>query len=412
MFETILSKYIRQSLGERNILIPAQHGFRYGFSCDSQLTGLIQELAEIVDRKGEADAILLDFAKAFDVVPHHILIEKLSKLQLDARVVKWINNWLTDRNQRVRIGNKFSSERPVKSGVPQGSVLGPLLFVIFINDIADGISSKLRLFADDCIIYTTIKEARDCELLQIDLNKICDWVTRNYMKLNEDKSQLIKFTTKRSINQIKYNYIVNSTSLTRVKNVKYLGITVNSKLNWRPQIEKMVKKGTNSLNFVMRNIRGSSSTVKEMAYKSLVRPILEYACASWDPHEQCLIDMVEKVQRRAARKVLGKYGKRHSPTDMIEALKWDSLQNRRKQARLAAMYQIMTGKEAYEDLVKYTKKSKFRGRASNDLKLSIRSYSTNVGRYSFVGTTIPEWNHKTENLQRLPSTVEKFKLIL
>jgi hypothetical protein len=162
----------------------------------------------------------------------------------------------------------------------------------------------------------------------------------------------------------------------------------------------------------MRNIQGSSPELKDMAYKSLVRPILEYASASWDSHDQCLIDLVEKVQRRAATKVLRKFGRRHSPTEMMEELRWDTMQKRRKSARLTDMFHTLSGKEAFKDLLTYVKRSSFKGRDKNQYKLSIRGYNTNVGRYSFMGKTIPEWNNTTENIQKMPGTVEEFKLLL
>jgi ribonuclease P/MRP protein subunit RPP40 len=410
VFEKLISLYMRCFLNETNVLVAAQHGFRGGYSCDSQLTSLIQDLCEIVDGHGEVDAILLDFAKAFDVVPHHILIQKLINLKLDSRVVYWIKEWLTNRSQRVRVGKELSSELAVTSGVPQGSVLGPLLFIIFINDIGTNISCNLRLFADDCMIYLEIKDMEDCDRLQEDVNAICNWVKVNEMRLNEHKSQLIKFTCKRLANQCKYNYVINSVPLVYAETCKYLGLTIENKLSWKRQTEKVVKKGINSLNFIMRNLRSSSVDVKEMAYKTIVLPALEYASMTWDPHQQFLKDLLEKVQRKAVRKVLCKYGKRHSPTEMLQDLHWQMLESRRKHARLVAMFKIMNGEIAWKGMDKYLRKATFVGKGSHQLKLDIKCYKTNVGKYSFMGATINDWNQlDIAVVDPWPESVEDFK---
>jgi hypothetical protein len=325
-------------------------------------------------------------------------------------VVKWITEWLTDRSQRVRVVKELSSELAVTSGVPQGSVLGPLLFLIFINDIGNDVSCKLRLFADDCMIYLEIKDVKDCDRLQDDINAICNWVNMNEMRLNEHKSQLIKFTSKRPASQCTYNYMINSVPLDYVENCKYLGLTINNKLNWKCQTEKVAKKGMNSLNFIMRNLRTSCTEVKEMAYKTIVRPALEYASLTWDPHQQFLKDLLEKVQRKAVRKVLCKYGRRHSPTEMLHDLGWQTLENRRLHARLVAMYKIISGQASWKDLGEYVQRASFLGKGSHLLKVDLKGYNTNIGtKYSFLSTTIPEWNRLDVTvLDPWPDSVEDF----
>lgn len=144
-------------------------------------------------------------------------------------------------------------------------------------------------------------------------------------------------------------------------------------------------------------------------HKSFVRPTLEYASLAWDPNQQGLKDMLEKVQRKAARKVLSKFGRRHSPTEMIHDLGWEPLEKRRENAKLLAMYEITMGQEAWNKMADLIEKAKYLGRHDHCFKIAIRRYNSNVGRFSFLGTTIPKWNCISEVLSSWPDSVESFK---
>ena len=153
-----------------NILIDNQHGFRPGFSCQTQLISLIDDVSYAMDNQLQTDLILLDFSKAFDTVPHRCLLAKLQHYKIDHLVWSWIESWLTQHTQSVVVDDTSSQPVPVLSGVPQGTVLGPLIFLLYINDIVAGISSSLRLFGDDCLLYRTIKSIEDSIILQRDFN--------------------------------------------------------------------------------------------------------------------------------------------------------------------------------------------------------------------------------------------------
>ena len=148
-------------LDNHQVLTNNQHGFRRGRSCETQLAGLVDDLAKIFDRKSQANMVILDFSKAFDTVPHQRLLCKLNNVGIYNGLLAWIKIFLTNRHQRVLLGGESSSESSVTSGVPQGTVLGPLLFLIYINDLPDAVSSHTRLFADDCIMYREIKSPQD-----------------------------------------------------------------------------------------------------------------------------------------------------------------------------------------------------------------------------------------------------------
>ena len=187
-----------------NILINNQHGFRSGFSCQTQLISLIEDVSHALDNQLQTDLILLDFSRAFDTVPHKRLLAKLHHYRIDHQVCAWIQSWLTQRTQSVVVDGVSSPPVRVLSGVPQGTVLGPLMFLLYINDIATGISSPLRLFADDCLLYRTIKSIEDSIILQKDLELLSQWATVWQMKCNISKCVVIRCT--RSLTPFQYDY--------------------------------------------------------------------------------------------------------------------------------------------------------------------------------------------------------------
>ena len=159
---------------DRKWLYEGQHGFRPGYSCESQIITVCQDISDTLDEAARLDMIITDFSKAFELVPHDRLLKKIAASGVDSRVVIWIREFLIGRSQRVRVERHYSEEVRVTSGVPQGSVLGPLLFLAYMNDIWRNIDSKITLFVDDSIIYRKILSIKDVEILQTDLDRLGD----------------------------------------------------------------------------------------------------------------------------------------------------------------------------------------------------------------------------------------------
>ena len=196
LMEHIVVSQIAKHLDRHCILDPNQHGFRKGLSCETQLIQFVQELHTNTAQGKQVDAILMDFSKAFDKVAHHRLLYKLGKYGIEAKTKNWIKDFLTNRSQQVVLDGMASSNVPVTSGVPQGSVLGPILFLIFINDISDGITSNIRLFADDTIIYPNIKNTEDAEKLQTDLHTLERWSREWQMEFHPSKCNTTHYSVK------------------------------------------------------------------------------------------------------------------------------------------------------------------------------------------------------------------------
>ena len=209
--EHIIFHHIMNHFDTLNILNPLQHGFRPNHSCQSQLISFVEDIQFSMNNHKQVDLLFLDFSKAFDTVPHMRLLNELSFYGIQGPILQWICSWLTQRKQKVVVDGESSSATIVKSGVPQGTVLGPLMFLVYINDINESILSSIRLFADDCVVYNTISTPRDAEQLQDDLNHIYAWSEKWQMKLNTDKCVLLRCT--RSLTPVQYTYTLNDQAL-------------------------------------------------------------------------------------------------------------------------------------------------------------------------------------------------------
>ena len=277
--------------------------------------------------------------------------------------------------------------------MPQGTVLGPILFLLYINDLPDGeVNSTARLFADDCIVYRSIRNVHDAILLQNDLNSIVEWELTWEMKFNIDKCFIMRSgrARQKSIHQ----YTLHDQPLVETESAKYLGITLTPDLKWNKHINNITNKANSMLGILRRNLRISSHTVKTHAYQALVRPHIEYASSVWDPHTQCNTRKLEMVQRRAARYV---YSRWHtsSVTEMVNQLGWDSLAKRRQNSCLCALCKL-THTAASDQWLTADHQTT---RGSHAWKcIPIQTTNNILYKLSFLPCTIIVWN-------RLPCTL-------
>ena len=272
-------------------------------------------------------------------VGHRRLLKKLEHYGIRGPTNRWINSFLSKRTQTVVFEGSSSYTAPIKSGVPQGSVLGPCMFLFFMNDLPDALTSQVRLFADDTLVYLTVNTQDDAHRLQADLNKLAEWGQRWLMEFNAKKCQVLRVTRRRHI--VEHQYTLHGKELETCTSAKYLGITISSYLRWNKHVDEVCSKANKTLGFLRRNLRVSSPKLKTLAYFSLVRPLVEYAAPAWDPHTDRNINKLQKVQRRAARFVCNRYNNNTSSvSDMIKHLQWSSLQQRREILRLVLLYKI------------------------------------------------------------------------
>ena len=343
VMEHIVSSHIMKHLENHGILCDNQHGFRKFRSCESQLIATVEDIAKNLDNGNQTDMILLDFSKAFDKVNHTSLLAKLKHYGIQGQIHSWISCFLKERTQQVLLEGVSSSSSTVLSGVPQGTVLGPLLFLIYINDLPKFISpgTQLKLFADDSAIYRKITSQADHAILQHDLENLTLWEKEWSMQFHPDKCQLLSITNKKSPST--FTYTIHNTNIQPTTDAKYLGITLNNKLSWNTHIDNVCQKGNNTLNFMYRNFRTAGSKVKEQLYNTYVRPALEYSSSVWDPHTLDNINKIEKVQRRAARFTTNTYTRETSVTTLLQNLKWTPLSERRARAKSTLLYKALHG---------------------------------------------------------------------
>jgi len=220
--EHVIASYIRQVWHKNDCLYEVQHGFRPGYTCEIQVITVCQDIADSLDNGDKIDAVIVDFSKAFDLVPHGRLLTKIANTGVDSRVVVWIREFLLGRTQRVRVGGLIFEEIRVTSDVPQGSVLGPLLFLAYVNDIWRNMKSTIRHFADDCVIYRKIINNADMEKLQKVLDRLGEWEVENEMKINPSKSKAVRFTRARVKDPLHCSLM--GPLIPEASSCKYLGI--------------------------------------------------------------------------------------------------------------------------------------------------------------------------------------------
>ena len=402
--EHIIASSIVKHLKELGIFYELQHGFREKRSCETQLVMLVDELYRAVHTKKQVDLVLLDFSKAFDKVSHPKLLLKLSNYGIRGKTLKWIKSFLDNRMQSVVINGSRSPPIPVSSGVPQGSVLEPLLFLAYINDLPLEVKSRVRLFADDTALYMVIAQASDAKTLQGDLRTLESWEASWDMQFNPSKCQVIHIT--RSRKPIQTTYQLHNTILEATTSAKYLGVDISDDLTWETHINRITKTANQTLGFLKRNIKIHSEELKATAYKALVRPKLEYCCTVWSPYQQTLIQQIEAVQRRAARWVKRNYRQTASVSDMLQELGWRTLEQRRIDNRLSLCYKIVNNLVAIpsEEYFTHTHRN---SRSTHQMALRPISTSTDYYKFSYFPRTITHWNALPPAIPSLP-TIEQF----
>ena len=248
LLEHIIYSNIISHLNEHNILSDAQFGFRHRHSVELQLLRTVHDLAFNLNNKKQTDAILLDLSKVFDKVSHRLLKLKLNFYGIKHQTYQWISSFLSKRTQCVVCGGHISAPIDIISGVPQGTVLGPLLFLLYINDLPECITSSCSLFADDCLLYRKIESAEDCRALQCDLSKIETWANKWLMTFNTTKYEVLQITL--NSNPIQGSYYLYDHKLLCVAEAKYLGITLDSKLTFNKHIDVICKKANSVLSLL------------------------------------------------------------------------------------------------------------------------------------------------------------------
>lgn len=407
ILEHIIHSHIMKHLEQHNILVDCQHGFRSKRSTETQLVTTVHDIAHMLQRNCSAHLAILDFSKAFDKVPHQRLLSKLEFYGIRGQLHQWIMSFLTKRSQQVVCNGETSTKQKVISGVPQGTVLGPLFFLLYINDLPSNLQCKTRLFADDCLLYATIvNPTTDGQLLQNDLVELESWQNKWQMKFNPKKCFTMCISLKKNLPLRKYTFC--GQVLENTDSHPYLGVQLDSRLRWKEHISNTTANANKILGLIKRNFWYCTEEVKKTLYTTIVRPKLEYATAVWDPHYKCDVDKIERVQRSAARFCTGDYRYTSSVTTMLENLNLQSLDKRRKIARLTLLYKCIHNIVNVDKKIYLKPAKEMRTRNSHNLKLQLPISTKDVFKYSFFTRTAGDWNNLPANIARITS-LDSFK---
>ncbi len=268
-----------------------------------------------------------------------------------------------------------------------------------MNDLPDNLISKVRLFADDCILYRVIHSKVDEDILQDDLHRLHLWAEKNSMTINSSKSKTITFGRGRKYTETQYR--LGNENIPRVVSCKYLGIIFDSKLSWEDQVNFVVGKAWKSLHFTMRILKKSTAKARELAYISLVRPLMEYGTVCWDPYRISQKEYLNRVQRRACKFIFRSNRKK---------VEWESLEIRRVKARLCALYKAYVGYPAWKDIHIRLSRPTYFSRGDHKHKIQFRPQRTDVGKFSFTNRSITDWNKLPATaLEPFPLGLQRFK---
>ena len=413
VMERIINLKLLDYLLLNKLITPQQHGFVRKRSTCTNLLECLQDWTLNLQNRMNTDVIYFDFRKAFDSVSHVKLLSKLPAYGISGCLLNWISAFLTNRSQVVKFKNSCSCPVSVSSGVPQGSVLGPTLFLLYINDVCDiflGLTVKTKLYADDIKMYSCYKLPNDQSDLQHAVDRLYDWSNKWQLQLAADKCHFIRLAGKlknNSTNCLIYN--INKSNLEKVDIVKDLGITVDGKLKFDTHISSVVHKAMARARLILKCFQSRNNTLLLKAYCTYVRPLLEYCTAVWTPHSKYLINKIERVQRFFTKRLSGLWNTEYSRR--LQLLSLLSLERRREIYDLVLCYKILHG---YNDTTlsdSFTKSmiSKTRG---HEYKLLKNHCSVDLTKYYFTNRVIDHWNSLPSDIVKAPSAVAFKKCLL
>lgn len=385
MLETLIRDKLVNHLEKNKLIRDTQHGFRNKRSCLTNLLDFLYDVFSCYDESKAVDVIYLDFQKAFDKVPHKRLLVKLRAHGIDGKVLRWIENWLCNRKQRVVINGKASTWTNVTSGVPQGSVIGPILFLVYINDIDEGLSCIISKFADDTKIANSVVSKDQAKEMQNNLDKLSNWAITWQMRFNADKCKVLHIGYRNE----KTNYFMDGSQLKSTNRENDLGVTISSNLKPSEQCSEVVKKANKLVGFIGRAFEYKSKATIITLYNSLVRPIMEYCVQAWCPYYQKDIAKLERVQRRVTKMIPSLRNKSYE--ERLRELHLFPLQHRRLRGDLIQVFKIIKGIDNM-DCSKYFSIDNSNYTRGNGCKIIGKSFNSNESKNFFFNRIVNLWN--------------------
>ena len=400
MMEKIIRESIFKHLEEHNLLTEHQHGFVTGKSCVTNLLGVMDDWTKALDNGTPIDAIYLDFSKAFDSVPHQRLIKKVEAYGIGGKTKDWLKDFLIGRKQRVRVNGALSSWKDVTSGVPQGSVLGPVLFVVFINDLPEMVSNKCSMYADDTKIYTAINDDKATESLQQDLDNLVTWADNWQLRFNAGKCKALHMGSKNQskVYSMKQHEDGSRTNIDETDMEKDLGVLVDKDLKFVKHITSQVNKANKILGLIRRSYEHLNGSTMKQLFIALVRPHLEFAQAVWSPQHIQGQQLIEGVLHRATKCIPGLGEVTYE--ERLKKLKIPSMSYRRMRGDLIEVYKFMHNIYKDKNPFQMCNSSTTRG---HNYKCSKQFSAANTRKHFFCNRVVNLWNSLDNAIVEAPS---------
>ena len=363
-----------------------------GDSTVNQSLLLYHNICKALDNGHEFCLVFFDVSKAFDKVWHKGLLFKLYHAGVQGRLLEWFTDYFSNRYQRVVLNGSYSDLSMLKAGVPQGSILGPLLFLVYINNIVDNLESNINLFADDTSLSLEVDNSDSCwAKLQSDINKINDWAQNWIVKFNPLKSESLVITRK-NIKPVHPDVFMSNTKIPDVQSHKHLGIYLSHDGTWECHIKNSVDKAWSRINIMRTLKRRLDMKSLQTIYFSFIRPKIEYADVVWDNCPQYLKEQIDKIQILSARIVTG-CTKLTSLDDLVKEAGWESLQDRRLKHKLILYFKMV------------------KGLSPNGLRSLVPQIVGSITPYSLLGSQnhrIPQCRTELYKKSFLPAVIEEW----
>jgi ribonuclease P/MRP protein subunit RPP40 len=361
----------------------------------------MEEWTLVLDRKLDIEVAYMDFQKAFDKVPHRRLLHKLHQYGIQNPLLRWLECYLSRRQQSVVVNGCNSSNYEVCSGISQGSVLGPALFIIYINDLPNEIASQMYLFADDTKLFRPIATTNDHQIFQNDVTQVSSWTDTWLLPLNEDKCATMHIGRHHPVQDI---YLPGRNHPMKTSNSeKDLGIIFENTATFRQHINTQATKANRLMGSIRRSFNNLNENNFLLLYKTLIRPILEYGAPVWNPHLKIEIKTLESVQRRATRLIPGMQQLTYK--ERLTKLDLPTLAFRRWRGDLIETYKIFHYYTANPQNFFQLADSNTRG---HSLKLAKKYSRTDIRKFTYSNRIVETWNSLPDHVVQATS-VNMFK---
>lgn len=405
IMESIIKEQLTKYLEFNDLLSEHQHGFARGRSCLTNLLETFENWTEALDQGYGLDIIYLDYRKAFDSVPHRRLMAKLQSFGIKGRLLQWLENFLVSRTMRVGVRGTFSSRRTVQSGVPQGSVLGPLLFLLFVNELPSWITCQIKMFADDTKIWCKIEQQSDSTNLQKDLDKLNQWSHTWQLSFNPEKCKVMHIG-----HPYRTEYFMTEgptrKKLESAEEERDLGVIVRSDLKSASQCTKAATSARKIIGMVRRHFKRLDIQDFNLIYKTYIRPHVEFCIQAWSPHLVKDIQLLENVQKAATNLVpeLRKF----SYEERLRKLGLTSLKDRRERGDMIEVYKLLSRKEQIDSNQFFTVATNHHGLRGHDKKIVKERCRLDIRKFFFSQRVVNRWNKLPVEVVDAPS-VNAFK---